>query len=301
MRHTRTTTLPLIPLLGLLIACAQEPAPELRAAEKALEAATVIGADVFAGEALARSSAALRAARQELEAERKRFSIVRRYDKARELLTTVRAEAEAAASEARRRGKSEGEATRSAAAAAVALATTAVAKAFVPKNGGDYVKSRRDRLQRADAELSKAETAFAERRYADALKGFKTLAADTTRVAAEVGRSSQGFLTGVETKDSLQYSVLFLTVSGIRQEDKTKTAAGGMTLLALRFAGDSRDVPDGHFWVSGADGKRYAHVVAIGTEGGRQIVYEVPSCASEFVWHDGDQVYELQPARAARR
>lgn len=294
-----TIVMALVSCVAALASCASPPRQELADAEQALHVAKMAGAEMFAREALQSASEALQAAKDEVSGQNDKSRLSRNYDKAKELAIMAKAKAEAATEEARAKGKVEAEAAQT--EAQLAIDDTKAAMAMAPKGlkNAAYLEAREQALATAVGELKKAQAVFAGGNHADAVKGFNAITTGMKKARFEVGRTSQGFLVDVERKRSVQYQVLYLTTSGVGSEDRTLTAGSGMTLLVLHFHGDEREVPEGQFWLGDSSGNRHMHKTIINADGGRQVVYEVPVAATGLVWHDGSQIYELEPVRGS--
>jgi len=292
-----TIVMALVSCVAALTNCASPPRQELAEAEQALHAAEIAGAEMFARDAFQAASEALRAVKDEVSGQNDKSRLKRKYDKAKELAVTAKAKAEAATEEARAKGKVEAEAAQTQAQIAVDAAKTAIALAPKGLKNAAYLEAREQALATAVEDLKKTQATFAGGNHAEAFKVFNAIATGMKKARVEVGRTSQGFLVDIERKQSVKYSVLYLTLSGVSHEDKTLAAGTGMTLIVLNFHGDDTEVPEGHFWLGDSSGNRHVHEAVIGTEGGRQIVYKIPVAASGLVWHDGSQIYELEPVR----
>jgi len=89
----RMTCVLLTSLLLLGAACAKAPADKLSAAEKGLEEARAAGAPSYAAEDFAKLEGMVANAKKEMAEQESRFSFLRDYEKAEQLLSTAQADA----------------------------------------------------------------------------------------------------------------------------------------------------------------------------------------------------------------
>lgn len=165
-----------LPLL-LLTACAQPPETELQTAEEALRQAREAEADVYAPEQLEAAQQAFESARSEIEAQSQRFSPLRSYGSARELLeaaTRGAQEAAVGAREKREEAQREAEALQEEASSALQEAEAALRQA--PRRGkgaqADIAALRQD-LESAQSAYDQGRQALQREEYPAAVSQFQ--------------------------------------------------------------------------------------------------------------------------------
>jgi colicin import membrane protein len=176
MRKTKIV-MPLVVLgLAMAMGCAKPPQTAIDSAKQALQAAQDAGAADYAPASLRDAQNAVAAVDAEVQAQSKKFALMRSYKQTATLAATAQAAAEKAAADAAA-GK---EATKAAAEQLQAQAKTALDEATAalkdaPKGKGSEmdIQAMQNDLQAVATQISEAEAAHAAGRYLESKAKFE--------------------------------------------------------------------------------------------------------------------------------
>lgn len=169
--------------------CSKEPVAEVAATQTAMQQAVSAEAEVYAPESYAAAQQKMSELNAELEAQKSKMGLMRKYGRATELTAEVQAaSAKAAADAASNKEAMMAEATMaiSETKAAIDAAMTLLGSAPSGKGSSADLEMMRQDLVAASSTLSEIEASFAQGKYADASAQAQALRTSIQAVHAEL-------------------------------------------------------------------------------------------------------------------
>jgi small-conductance mechanosensitive channel len=175
--------------LVVLAGCAKEPVAEVQAAQEAIAQAQSAEASVYASPAFGEAQQKMTELHAELEAQKGKMGMMRKYERVSQLAAEVVATGAKAAEEAQATKQAAMDEAKQAVMdvrEVLATATAELDQAPMGKGSAADLEMLRQDLAAAGASLKEAEDSFAQAQYLDAKAKALAVLADVRRVQSEV-------------------------------------------------------------------------------------------------------------------